>query len=68
MNPMLLKLQALTGGDPKRFQAMAAPIVVVAVLALMVLAVVAAVVTWVALYGVNPIHLTPPPAADPTQR
>ncbi len=37
MNPMLLKLQALTGGDPKRFQAMAAPIVVVAVLALMVL-------------------------------
>ncbi|MEJ5896743.1 flagellar biosynthesis protein FlhA [Aquabacterium sp. G14] len=34
---MLLKLQALTGGDPKRFQAMAAPIVVVAVLALMVL-------------------------------
>ncbi|WP_413785885.1 flagellar biosynthesis protein FlhA [Aquabacterium sp.] len=37
MNPMLLKLQALTGGDPKRFQALAAPIVVVAVLALMVL-------------------------------
>lgn len=36
--------------------------------ALLVLAVVAAVVTWVALYGVNPIHLTPPPAADPTQR
>ncbi|MDX9844250.1 MAG: flagellar biosynthesis protein FlhA [Aquabacterium sp.] len=34
---MLLKLQALTGGDPKRFQALAAPIVVVAVLALMVL-------------------------------
>ena len=37
MNPMLLKLQALTGGDAKQFQAMAAPIVVVAVLALMVL-------------------------------
>ncbi|BBX68812.1 DoxX family protein [Mycolicibacterium psychrotolerans] len=36
--------------------------------ALLVLAVVAAVVTWVALYGVNPIHLTTPPAADPTQR
>ncbi len=37
MNPMLQKLQALMGGDPKRFQAMAAPVVVVAVLALMVL-------------------------------
>ena len=37
MNPMLLELQALTGGDAKQFQAMAAPIVVVAVLALMVL-------------------------------
>lgn len=36
--------------------------------ALLVLAVVAAVVTWVALYGVNPIHLTTPPAAEPTQR
>jgi hypothetical protein len=35
---------------------------------LVVLAVVAAVVTWVALYGVNLIHLTTPPAADPTQR
>ncbi|WP_290727551.1 flagellar biosynthesis protein FlhA [Aquabacterium sp.] len=34
---MLQKLQALMGGDPKRFQAMAAPVVVVAVLALMVL-------------------------------
>ncbi len=36
--------------------------------ALLVLALVAAVVTWVALYGVNPFHLTAPPAADPTQR
>jgi uncharacterized membrane protein YphA (DoxX/SURF4 family) len=35
---------------------------------LLVVAVVAAVVTWVALYGVNPIHLTTPPGADPTQR
>lgn len=30
--------------------------------ALLVLAVVAAIVTWVALYGVNPIHLTAPAA------
>ena len=37
MHPLLLKLQALTGNDPKRFQMMAAPIVVVCVLALMVL-------------------------------
>ena len=37
MNPWLQKLQAMTGGDPKRFQMMAAPIVVVCVLALMVL-------------------------------
>jgi uncharacterized membrane protein YphA (DoxX/SURF4 family) len=36
--------------------------------ALAVLAVVAAVVTWVALYGVNPIHVTTPPTADPTQQ
>ena len=31
--------------------------------ALVALAVVAAVVTWVALYGVNPIHFSTPPAA-----
>ncbi|MFZ2298901.1 flagellar biosynthesis protein FlhA [Aquabacterium sp.] len=31
------RLQAVMGGDPKRFQAMAAPLIVVAVLALMVL-------------------------------
>ncbi len=37
MHPLLLKLQAITGDDPKRFQMMAAPIVVVCVLALMVL-------------------------------
>ncbi|MBH1988022.1 MAG: flagellar biosynthesis protein FlhA [Burkholderiales bacterium] len=37
MNPWLQKLQAMTGGDAKRFQMMAAPIVVVCVLALMVL-------------------------------
>jgi flagellar biosynthesis protein FlhA len=37
MHPLLLKLKALTGDDPKRFQMMAAPIVVVCVLALMVL-------------------------------
>jgi flagellar biosynthesis protein FlhA len=37
MNPTLQRIQALMGGDPKRFQAMAAPIVVVAVIALMVL-------------------------------
>lgn len=30
--------------------------------ALLVLALVAAIVTWVALYGVNPIHVTAPPA------
>ena len=37
MHPLLQKLQAFTGNDPKRFQMMAAPIVVVCVLALMVL-------------------------------
>ena len=37
MHPLLQKLQALTGNDPKRFQMMAAPVVVVCVLALMVL-------------------------------
>ena len=37
MNPVMQRLQAMMGGDPKRFQAMAAPLVVVAVLALMVL-------------------------------
>ena len=37
MNPVMQRLQAMMGGDPKRFQAMAAPGVVVAVLALMVL-------------------------------
>jgi flagellar biosynthesis protein FlhA len=37
MNPWLQKLQAMTGGDAKRFQMMAAPLVVVCVLALMVL-------------------------------
>ncbi|TXH86292.1 MAG: flagellar biosynthesis protein FlhA [Pseudomonas sp.] len=37
MNPVMQRLQAMMGGDPKRFQAMAAPVVVVAVLALMVL-------------------------------
>ena len=37
MNPVMQRLQAVMGGDPKRFQAMAAPLIVVAVLALMVL-------------------------------
>ncbi len=37
MNPMLQRLQALMSGDAKRFHAMAAPLVVIAVLALMVL-------------------------------
>ena len=37
MNPVMQRLQAMMGGDPKRFQAMAAPVGVVAVLALMVL-------------------------------
>ncbi len=37
MNPMLLKLQAALGGQDKNLQVMAAPLVVVAVLALMVL-------------------------------
>ena len=37
MNPFLQKLQAIFGGSNKNLQAMAAPVVVVAVLALMVL-------------------------------
>ena len=32
MNPVMQRLQAMMGGDPKRFQAMAAPVVVVPVL------------------------------------
>ena len=35
---------------------------------LLVLAVAAAVVTWVALYGVNPIHFTAPPGVMATRR